>query len=96
MLDVVILEAAQDMDDGVHLADIAKELVAKPFALRRAFDEPGNVDEAKLGRDDLGRLGDAGKRIEARIGNRHLADVGLDRAERIIRPPAPPASRSAR
>ncbi len=28
MLDVVILETSQHMDDGIHLADIAKELVA--------------------------------------------------------------------
>jgi hypothetical protein len=33
VLDVVVLEAAQDVDDGVHLADVAEELVAEPFAL---------------------------------------------------------------
>ena len=49
MLDVVILEAAQDVDDGVDLADVAEELVAEPFALGRAFDEPGDVDEAQAG-----------------------------------------------
>ena len=33
MLDVVILETAQDVDDRVDLADVAEELVAEPFAL---------------------------------------------------------------
>ena len=30
---VVILEAADDMDDGIALTDVAKELVAQPFTL---------------------------------------------------------------
>ena len=53
MLDVVILEAAQHMDDRVDLADVAEELVAEPFALRRAAHQAGDVDEGELGRDDL-------------------------------------------
>ena len=41
VLDVVILEAAQDVDDGVDLADVAEELVAEPFALADApFTSP--------------------------------------------------------
>ena len=35
MGDVVILEAAQHMDDGVDLADVGEELVAQAFALAR-------------------------------------------------------------
>jgi hypothetical protein len=84
MLDVVILEAAQDVDDRVDLADVAEELVAEPLALARTLHEAGDVDEAELGRDDLGRLGDAGQRVEARVGDRHLAHVGLDCAEGIV------------
>ena len=84
MLDVVILEAAQDVDDGVDLADVGEELVAEALALRRALHQAGDVDEGELGRDDLGRAGDGGKLVEARIGDRDLADIGLDRAEGII------------
>ena len=47
MLDVVILETAQDVDDGIDFADVAEELVAQPFALRRAAHQPGDVDEAR-------------------------------------------------
>ena len=33
MLNVVIFETAQDVDNRVHLADVAEELVTKAFAL---------------------------------------------------------------
>ena len=84
MLDVVILEASEDMDDGVDLADVAEELVAEAFALAGALHQTGDVDEGELGRDDLGRTGDGGELVEPRIGDRDLADIGLDRAEWII------------
>jgi hypothetical protein len=45
MLDVVVLEAPQDVDDRVDLADVAEELVAEPFALAGAFDQAGDIDE---------------------------------------------------
>ena len=53
MGDVVILEAAQHMHDGVDLADVGEELVAEPFALRGAAHETGDVDEIDAGRDDF-------------------------------------------
>ncbi len=85
MLDVVIFEAAQHMDDSVHFANVAEELVAQAFAFARAFDETGNVDESELGFDDLLRTGNLCQLLQARIGHGHLADIRLDRAERIIR-----------
>jgi hypothetical protein len=85
MLDVVVFEAAQHVDDGVHLADVAEELVTEPFALRRAAHQTGDVDERKLRRDDLLAAGDARQLVQPRIGHADLADIGLDRAERIIR-----------
>src|SRR3546814_9248223 len=74
MLDVVILEAAQDVDDRVDLTDVAEELVAQPLALARAAHQPGDVDEAELGFDNLGRAGDLGELVEPRIGDRDVAD----------------------
>src|SRR3546814_9938587 len=73
MLDVVILEAAQDVDDRVDLTDVAEELVAQPLALARAAHQPGDVDEAALGFDNLGRAGDLGELVEPRIGDRDVA-----------------------
>ena len=85
MLDVVILEAAQHVDDCIDLADVAEELVAEPFALARPFHKAGDVDKAQLGFDDLGALGDCGDLLETLVGDGDLADIGLDRAEGIVR-----------
>ena len=43
--DVRVFEAAHDLDDGVHLADVAEKFVAQTFAVRRAFHEAGDVHE---------------------------------------------------
>ena len=84
MGDVAVLEAAHDMGDGVAFADVGEELVAEPFALRGAAHETGDVDEGQTGRDDFLRAGDFRESRQPRVRHRHLADVGLDRAERII------------
>ena len=85
MLDVVILEAAQHMHDRIHFADIAQELVAQALALAGAAHQPGDVDEAELRLDDLGRARDPGELVQPRVGHGDVADVRLDRAERIVR-----------
>ena len=81
---VVVLEAAQHIGDGVDLADIGEELIAEPFALRGAAHQPGNIDEGEPRGDHLRGLGDGREPVEPRIGHRHVADIGLDGAERII------------
>ena len=45
MDDIVILKAADDMDDGVALSDICKKLVAETLALRSSLDETRDVNE---------------------------------------------------
>src|SRR5690606_15490976 len=82
--DVVVLEAAHDLHDGVGLADVAEELVAEAFAPGGAGDETGDVHELDGGRQGLLRLDDAGEHVEARVRHGHHADVRVDRAERIV------------
>ena len=53
--DVLVVEAAHDVDDRVGLADVGEELVAEAFALRRAGDEAGDVDELDDRRHDASR-----------------------------------------
>ena len=84
MGDVVVLEAAQHMHDGVDLADVGEELVAQPFALGGAAHQAGDVDEGDAGRDDLLRLGDRRDLFQPRIGNGDFAGIRLDGAERIV------------
>ena len=45
--DVVVLEAAHDVGDGVGLADVGEELVAEALALGGAAHEAGDVDEVR-------------------------------------------------
>ncbi|MCY1297378.1 hypothetical protein D9M70_468150 [compost metagenome] len=82
--DVVILEAAQHMHDGIHFADVGEELVAEAFTLRRATHEAGDIDEGDARRDDFLRLGNVGKLAHARVRHRHFAGVRLDGAERVV------------
>ena len=53
--DVVVLEAAHHMRDGVDLADVGEELVAEALALGGAAHQPGDVDEGQPRRHDLRR-----------------------------------------
>ena len=39
VMDVVVLEAADDLDDGVDFADVGEELVAEALARARALDQ---------------------------------------------------------
>ncbi len=84
MGDVVVLEAAQHMHDGIDFADIGEELVAEAFTLRRAAHEAGDIDEGDAGRDDFLGLGDVGELLHARIGHGDFAGVRLDGAEGIV------------
>ena len=43
--DVLVLEAAHDLDDRVDLADVLEELVAEALALGGALDQAGDVHE---------------------------------------------------
>ena len=83
--DVRIVEAADDVQDRVGLADVGEELVAEPFPFARAANEAGDVDDLQVGVDRLLALSERGELVEPRIDDRHDADVRLDRAERIVR-----------
>ena len=85
MGDVVILETAQHMDDGVGFADIGQELVDQPFALGRAPHQAGNVDKRQLRLDDLLRPANLRDRLQPGVRHSHAPLVRFDRAEGIIR-----------
>jgi hypothetical protein len=83
--DLGVVEAADDVADGVGGADVAEELVAEAFALGGAFDEAGDVDKLHRGGDEalgLDELGDLG---EALVGHGDDAGVGVDGAEGVVR-----------
>ena len=78
-------EAADDMEDGVDLANVRKELVAQSLAFAGTLDEPGDVDESESRRNHLLCLDvrlDFGEPV---IRDADDADIGLDRAEGVVR-----------
>ena len=85
--DVGVVEATHHLHDRVGLADVRQELVAQPFALRRTFDEAGDIDELHGRGDDVPRrrIHDGGDARQAWIGHFHNSDVGLDGTERVVR-----------
>ena len=85
MGDVAALEAAQDVDDRVDLADVGEELVAEAFALEAPRTRPAMSTNSIWVSISLRRLGDFADLVQPLVGHRDAADVGLDRAERIIR-----------
>ena len=85
VLDVVVLEAADDVHDGVHLADVGEELVAESFALAGALDQPGDVDELDRGGDGGLGFDQGGEGVEPGVGDGDDAGVGVDGGEGIVR-----------
>jgi ketosteroid isomerase-like protein len=56
----------------------------RPFALAGAAHQSGDVDELDLGFNFLGGFSDIANLVEPGVGYRDPADIGFDRAERII------------
>src|SRR5262249_14195225 len=83
--DVVIFETTKHMCDRIDLTNVRKELIAQAFTLRSTANQAGDVDEGDACRNDLCGFRDDSKLLEALVGNGHIADIGLDCAERIIR-----------
>ena len=79
--DVAVVEAAEHVDDGVRLADVAEELVAEAFAFRRALHEARDVHDFHRGRHDASGVDQLGEFRESFVGHGDDAHVGLDGAE---------------
>ena len=84
MDDVVIVKAAHHMHDGVALADMAKELVAKAGALTCALHKTGNVHELHDGGSLFAGLPDFSQFVQPLVRHSHDAGVRLDGAEGIV------------
>ena len=84
MIDVVIVEAAHNMDDGGALADVAQKLVAETCALAGTLDQTCNVNKLNDGRRFLVGLPDLGQLVQPRVGHGHDAGVRLNRAEGVV------------
>ena len=84
MDDVVVIEAAHDMDDGIALADVAEELVAEAGTLACALDEAGDVHEFDDRRGELFGMVLVSEPFQPGVGDGDNADVGVDGAESVV------------
>ena len=85
MNNILIVEAANDLHDGVYFADVRQKFVPQTFARRRALHQDRRCPRtpAAAGINDL-RFRDVLEHGEPRVRHRHDADVRVDRAKRII------------
>lgn len=81
MDDIVVIKAAEDVEDGVSLADIGEELVAETFALAGTFNEAGDVHDFDRGRDDTFRVAELLEFFETFVRDYCGTDIRLDCAE---------------
>ncbi len=84
MDDIIIFEATHHLSNRVRLADMGQKLVTQSLTLRCTGDQPGDVHKLNRGWDDLLRLDNRCQRRQPGIGHRHHANVGINRAKRII------------
>ena len=72
------------MHDGIRLADVGQELVAEALALAGALYKARNVHEFHDGRNGPLGLVHVRQNLQTGVRHGHDADVGVDRAERIV------------
>jgi len=85
MDDIRIIEAAHDMGDHPHLADVREKLVTEAFALRCPPHEPRDIHELDDCRHFPLGLENFAETIETLVWKRHDAKIRIDRAKGIIR-----------
>ena len=84
MHDVLVVEAADNVYNGVHLADMGQKLIAETLALAGAAHQTRDVYEFDNGRSGFLCVVQVGQRLKALIRYRNHADVRVDGAERIV------------
>ena len=82
--DVVILKAADHMNDRIHLTDVGQEFVAQTFSLTGTLHQPCNVNEFHSRGNGVETAAELGELIKTLIRYCHRADVRLDGAERKV------------
>ena len=84
MDDVFVLEAADHMNDSVHLTDMGQELVAQALAVAGALDQARYIHKFHAGGRNLLGLIHLGQHVQTLIRHSYHAGVGFNGAERII------------
>ena len=78
MGDVVVVETAQHMDDGIGGANVAQELVAESLAFGGAFYKTGNIHYLDSSRNHTGGMFHLDQFGQPFIGYCDNTHIGLD------------------
>ena len=84
MHDVRVIEAANDMHDGIRLTDVRQELVTEALTLGGTLHETCDIDELDHRRHDLLRIIQGAQLLKTLIRYSDDTDVRLDRTERVV------------
>ena len=82
--DVLILEAANHVNDGVHLANVRKELISQTFALAGTLYQTCNIHEFNHRGGDLFGIVHLRKLVQTLVGNGNDTHVGVNGAEGVV------------
>ena len=82
--DVLVVEAADNVNNGVHLANVGQELVAKALTLACAAYQTGDIHELDHSRRGLLCVIEFGQRLQTLVRYSDHADIRVDGAERIV------------
>ena len=79
-----IFKATDHLNYSISLANVGEKLITEAFALGRAANQAGDIDEFhRRGHDHVG-LDDLGQRLEPFVRDGDDANIRLYRGERII------------
>ena len=81
---IVVVEAAQHMDDGITLADVSQEFVSQSFTLRGPLHQTGNVHNLHRSRDNPTWVDKFSQAVKPLIGDCDDTNVWFDGAEREV------------
>ena len=82
--DVLVVKAADHVDDGVGLPDVGQELVAQARALAGALHQACDIHELDDGGGLFVGFVHLGQLVQPLVRNRHHAHVGVDGAEGVV------------
>ena len=85
MHDIIILKAADDVDDSINLANMSKEFIPETLAAVRTANKTRYIDEFDRCRDKALWVIHLIEHIKPVVGNIYDADIRLDRAEGVVR-----------
>ena len=81
---IVIVEAAQHVENSICLTDVGQELIAQSFALAGALHQSGNINNLHRGGHHAPRVDYLGQLVKAFVRHSDYAHIRLYCAEREI------------